>query len=39
LDWNDDIRSRFPDWCTAAAALRWPEVRARLVVGQLETDC
>ena len=34
MDWRDDIRARFPDWDTEAAALRWPEVKARLIVGQ-----
>jgi hypothetical protein len=34
MDWRDDIRSRFPDWGTEEALPRWPEVRARLEVGQ-----
>jgi hypothetical protein len=34
LDWCDEIRARFPDWGSEAAALRWPEVRGKLAVGQ-----
>jgi ribosomal protein S1 len=34
MAWDGDIRSRFPDWGTDVALARWPEVRARLTVGQ-----
>jgi predicted RNA-binding protein with RPS1 domain len=34
MAWVDDIRARFPDWRTAAALARWPDVRARLSIGQ-----
>lgn len=34
MDWDGDIRGRFPDWGTDAALARWPEVRSRLSVGQ-----
>jgi ribosomal protein S1 len=34
MAWGDDIRARFPDWLREAATLRWPDVRARLAVGQ-----
>lgn len=34
MAWEGDIRARFPDWGTDAALARWPEVRARLAVGQ-----
>lgn len=34
MAWDGDIRARFPNWGTDAALARWPEVRARLAVGQ-----
>jgi ribosomal protein S1 len=34
MAWGEDIRARFPDWGTDAARARWPDVRARLAVGQ-----
>lgn len=34
MTWDSDIRARFPDWGTDAALARWPELRARLVLGQ-----
>jgi ribosomal protein S1 len=34
MSWDDDIRARYPEWGTEAAAERWPEVRARLQIGQ-----
>ena len=34
MDWRDDLLNRFPDWGTAEALPRWPEVRSRLEVGQ-----
>src|SRR5215510_6718228 len=34
MDWQDEIRARFPDWGTDAALLRWPAVRSGLRVGQ-----
>jgi hypothetical protein len=34
MAWDDDIRARFPDWGTDAALARWPDVRARLAIGQ-----
>jgi hypothetical protein len=33
-DWMNDSRDRFPDWQTDDATARWPEVKARLSVGQ-----
>ena len=33
--WREQIRSRFPDWGTAAALARWPGNRARLSVGSV----
>jgi ribosomal protein S1 len=34
MAWDDDIRARFPDWGNDVARARWPNTRARLVVGQ-----
>jgi hypothetical protein len=34
MAWDDDIRARFPDWCTDAALARWPAVKAGLAVGR-----
>jgi hypothetical protein len=35
MAWDDDIRARFPDWCTDAVLIRWPAIRAKLAVGQI----
>ena len=33
MAWQDDLRSRFPDWQTEADQARWPGVKAALQVG------
>jgi hypothetical protein len=33
-NWGQDIRDRFPDWGTDAALQNWPEIRAKLSIGQ-----
>lgn len=34
MAWGEDIRTRFSDWGTDAALIRWPDERERLQVGQ-----
>jgi len=34
MGWVEDIRARYPEWCTEAALARWPEIRERLRIGQ-----
>lgn len=35
MTWTEEIKSRFPDWGTDAALLRWPSIHQRLSVGQM----
>ncbi len=34
MGWTEDIRAHYPDWGTEAALARWPEIRARLRIGE-----
>jgi hypothetical protein len=33
-EWTQEIRTRFPDWKTSDALIRWPTDKARLKIGQ-----